>query len=205
MILFNLQARLGSLEAIALNDLTLKADKYSPYFTEPLSVLDVSGNTIAYIGSSGTIFNGVVTTNSSLSAPISVQAKKYVDDSITTLINGAPSTLDNLKQIAIALGNGPTLATHLLTSIAATNNLINLNITSNSTILNTNSVLSVGQSNPATGINNQFVSVDPNNFSVFNNQLVVNSTTGVQTTDTLYDRATIDNFSALIFDTPTWE
>ena len=205
MSLSNLQARLGSLEAIALNDLTLKADKYSPYFTEPLSVLDVSGNTIAYIGSSGTIFNGVVTINSSLSAPISVQAKKYVDDSITTLINGAPSTLDNLKQIAIALGNGPTLATHLLTSIAATNNLINLNITSNSTILNTNSVLSVGQYNPATGINNQFVSVDPNNFSVFNNQLVVNSTTGVQTTDTLYDRATIDNFSALIFDTPTWE
>ena len=102
---FNLNSRVNTLEVLAINDLELKADKYNPYFVAPMTVTDSSNNTIAYIGSAGIIFNSPVTMTSTLSAPISTQQKKYVDDSINTLIGGAPTTLDTLKEIATALGN----------------------------------------------------------------------------------------------------
>ena len=189
---FNTNARVSSLEAVTTNALNLKADKYSPYFEAPLTVTDSSNNTIAYIDSTGIIFNSAVTMTSTLSAPISIQQKKYVDDSISTLIDGAPTTLDSLRELAAALGNDKDLASHLLTSISGINNLINLNTTTNTTIVNTNSQLKVGQYNSANGVVNPFLTVDQNNISLFNG-LVVNSSTGVQTSSSLYNRNSIDN------------
>jgi hypothetical protein len=122
---------------------------------------------------------------------MSAQAKKYVDDSISNLINGAPATLDTLKELATAIGNNPHLASDVLTSLYSLNNLIHLDISSNSTILNTNSILTVGQYNSGNGVANQFFSADANNFSVFNN-FVVNNISGVQTTSSLYNRSSID-------------
>lgn len=53
---------------------------------------------------------------SSLPAPITSQEKNYVGDSINALINGAPSTLDNLEERANAIGNLPNLARHFTAS-----------------------------------------------------------------------------------------
>ena len=133
--------------------------------TSQLNVNDSSNNVISQIDSSGVVLNQPVTLTSSLSAPISLQQKKYVDDSITALIDGAPTTLDTLKEIATAIGNDKDLATHVLTSISGINNLINLNKDTNTTIVNTNSQLSVGQYNPANGTVNPYLTIDPNNIS----------------------------------------
>lgn len=43
--------------------------------------------------------------------------KNYVDTSISNLINSAPSTLDTLNEIAIALGNDPNFATTIITEL----------------------------------------------------------------------------------------
>ena len=181
---FNLNSRVNTLEVLTINDLVLKADKYSPYFTAPMTVTDSSNNTIAYIGSAGIIFNSPVTMTSTISCSISAQQKKYVDDSISALIDNAPTNLDSLRELAAALGNDKDLSSHVLASIAATNNLINLNTTTNTTIVNTNSQLKVGQYNSANGVVNPFLTVDKNNISLING-LVVNSSTGVQTSSSL--------------------
>jgi len=56
--------------------------------------------------------------------------KGYVDGQITNLVNGAPATLDTLKELAAALGNDANL------SVTITNQIANVN--SNITTANTN-------------------------------------------------------------------
>ena len=228
---FNLAARLSSLETLTLTDLSLKADSFSPYLTTPLTVSDITKNTILYVDSSsiilnkvttvnstlnasslsastltikgtsdnillnigplGAVFNTPVTMTSTLSAPISAKQKEYVDNSISALIGvGTPATLDTLKEIATALGNNPTLGSNLTASIGAINALIN--VTGSTTILNTNDKLLAGKYNPFLGTIDTFIDLDSNNFNLYNNKLIVNSTTGVQTTSSLYNRNSID-------------
>ena len=43
--------------------------------------------------------------------------KKYVDDEITALVDGAPGILDTLNELAVALGNDKDMATGLATAI----------------------------------------------------------------------------------------
>ena len=261
---FNLAARLSSLESISLSSLPLKANVYSPIFTGAFTLSDGISNSIAYLASTGIVFNNATVINSSftvndstnhttvatinsggiafnnattinssltisdatnhttvasinsrgiifnspmtitstLSAPISAQARKYVDDTINNLINGAPTTLDTLKELADAIGNNPHLASDILSSIYSLNNLIHVN-SSNSTILNTNSTLTVGQYNSGNGITNQFLGIDINNFNLYNSQFIVNSSTGVQTTATLYNRSSIDNLFSNFYNKAT--
>jgi len=60
---------------------------------------------------------------------ILAQAKSYADAGITSLINGAPGALDTLKEIADALGNDASLASHLTNSIAGVQSSLNSEIT----------------------------------------------------------------------------
>ena len=216
---FNLAARLSSLETLTLTDLSLKADSFSPYLTTPLTVSDITKNTILYVDSSsiilnkvttvnstlnasslssstltikgtsdnillnigplGAVFNTPVTMTSTLSAPISAKQKEYVDNSISALIGvGTPATLDTLKEIATALGNDPTLASRLTANIGSINALIN--VTGSTTILNTNDKLLAGKYNPLLGTIYTLIDLDSNTFSLYNNQFVVNSTTGIE-------------------------
>jgi hypothetical protein len=62
---FNLAARLSSLESISLSSLPLKANVYSPIFTGPLTISDGSSNSIAYLASTGIVFNNATVINSS--------------------------------------------------------------------------------------------------------------------------------------------
>jgi hypothetical protein len=163
---FNLATRLNDLESITNSAFAQKVDKVQPIFISPATIKDGQNNVLANFDSPGIIFNQPVICNSTLSAPITLQQKKYVDDSITALINGAPSTLDTLKELATAIGNDPNLASHFTTSIANLNNLINLNANTNSTILNTNGSLIAGQYNPATGITNPLLTLDINSLSI---------------------------------------
>lgn len=55
--------------------------------------------------------------------------KKYVDDSITALINTSPATLDTLNELAAAIGNDPNFATTMTNQIAT-----KVPLTGNSTI-----------------------------------------------------------------------
>jgi len=152
----------------------------------------INNTTVATIASTGIVFDSPVTISSTLSAPISLQAKAYVDTSISTLIGvGTPSTLDSLKEIATALGNDASLASHLTASIGSIHALINTVTGGSTTVLNTNSQLSIGQYNISNGLLNTLLSLDTNNLSLFNNQLVVNSTTGIQTSSSLYNNNSI--------------
>jgi len=188
---FNLAARISDLEAITDSVFAQKANTVQPTFIGPATIKDDQNNVIANFASSGIVLNQPVTCTS-LSAPISIQQKKYVDDSITALINGAPTTLDTLKELATAIGNDPNLASHFTTSIANLNNLINLNANTNSTTLNTNGSLIAGQYNPASGITHPLLTLDINSLSILNGQFVVNASSGVQTTSSLYNRSSID-------------
>ena len=141
---FNLAARISDLEAITDSVFAQKANTVQPTFIGPATIKDDQNNVIANFASSGIVLNQPVTCTS-LSAPISIQQKKYVDDSITALINGAPATLDTLKELATAIGNDPNLAAHLTTSIVNLNNLINKSDT-NETNLIINNALNIGTS-----------------------------------------------------------
>jgi hypothetical protein len=189
---FNLAARVNDLEILTNTSLASKADRVQPTFIGPATIKDDQNNVIANFASPSIIFNVPVICNSSLSAPITIQQKKYVDDSITALINGAPTTLDTLEELATAVGNDQNLAAHFTTSIANLNNLININASTNSTILNTNGSLVAGQYNPATGITNPLLTLDTNSLNVLSGQFIVNASSGVQTTNSLYNRSSID-------------
>ena len=141
---FNLAARISDLEAITDSVFAQKANTVQPTFIGPATIKDDQNNVIANFASSGIVLNQPVTCTS-LSAPITLQQKKYVDDIITALINGAPATLDTLKELATAIGNDPNLATHLTTSIVNLNNLINKS-DDNMTNLIINNALNIGTS-----------------------------------------------------------
>jgi len=142
---FNLTARISDLEAITDSVFAQKANTVQPTFIGPATIKDDQDHVIANFASSGIVLNQPVTCTSTLSAPITTQQKKYVDDSITALINGAPTTLDTLKELATALGNDSNLASRLSTSIANINNLINKSDT-NETNLIINNALNIGTS-----------------------------------------------------------
>jgi hypothetical protein len=114
-------------------------------FNGPVLINDGTSSALASFDSPNIVFNKPLICNSTLSAPISIQQKKYVDDSITALINGAPATLDTLKELATAVGNDSDLATHLTGSIANIKNLINKSET-NETNLIINNALNIGTS-----------------------------------------------------------
>ena len=97
---FNLTARISDLEAITDSVFAQKANTVQPTFIGPATIKDDQNNVIANFASSGIVLNQPVTCTS-LSAPISIQQKKYVDDIITALINGAPATLDTLKELSL--------------------------------------------------------------------------------------------------------
>ena len=141
---FNLAARISDLEAITDSVFAQKANTVQPTFIGPATIKDDQNNVIANFASSGIVLNQPVTCTS-LSAPITLQQKKYVDDIITALINGAPATLDTLKELATAIGNDPNLAAHLTTSIVNLNNLISKS-DSNETNLIINNALNIGSS-----------------------------------------------------------
>jgi hypothetical protein len=88
-----------------------------------LSSLTVTGNISAanYNYANGvSILSGLVANAGSLSGQIvtaNVNLKGYVDGQFTSLINGSPSTLDTLNEIATALGNDANLSVTLTNKI----------------------------------------------------------------------------------------
>ena len=146
-----LNSKINSVEAEVLNLGEAKANTLFPTFqgtatfNGPVLINDGTSSALASFDSPNIVFNKPLICNSTLSAPISIQQKKYVDDSITALINGAPATLDTLKELATAIGNDPNLAAHLTTSIVNLNNLINKSDT-NETNLIINNALNIGSS-----------------------------------------------------------
>ena len=186
-----LNSKINNLEAEILSIGEGKAPTLFPTFkgtatfSGPVIIKDGTSDELASFSSPNIVFKKPVICNSSLSAPLTAQQKKYVDDSITALINGAPTSLDTLKELAAAIGNDSTLASNLLSKIANLNNLINLNANTNFTNLNTNGKLLVGQYNPYSGITQPLLTLDPNSLNILNGQFVVDASSGVQTTNSL--------------------
>ena len=76
-------------------------------------------------------------------------------------------------------------------NIGSINALVNTVTSGSTTVLNTNSQLRVGQYNISNGDMNT-LSLDTNTLNLFNNQFVVNSTTGIQSSSSLYNKSSID-------------
>ena len=55
--------------------------------------------------------------NSSDHVPTQSSVRAYVDNNLSALVNSAPSTLDTLNELAIALGDNPNFSTTVTTSI----------------------------------------------------------------------------------------
>ena len=123
MASFNLSSRIYDLEAITFSSLSAKAHITQPEFLAPVTIKDGLGDeVIANLDSPGIVFNKPVICNSSLSAPITVQQKKYVDDSINALTQGAPALLNTITELANAINNDPTYATDIATNLTNLNN-----------------------------------------------------------------------------------
>lgn len=92
----------------------------------PNHELTVSGS----VSATGTVyaadatFSGNVTV-AAPSADSHAATKKYVDDSVTNLVDSAPATLDTLNELAAALGDDANFATTIATNIGANTTLIN--------------------------------------------------------------------------------
>lgn len=91
--------------------------------TATLPVANIGAGTITAtdLTVTGTIdvTNTVISNVSTPTLSTDAANKSYVDTSISNLINGAPSTIDTLNEIATALGNDPNFATTMTNSLAA--------------------------------------------------------------------------------------
>lgn len=90
--------------------------------TATLPVANIGAGTITAtdLTVTGTIDVTNTTINNVSTPTLSSHAatKGYVDTAISDLINGAPSTIDTLNEIATALGNDPNFATTITNSLA---------------------------------------------------------------------------------------
>jgi hypothetical protein len=74
---------------------------------------------IANISKSGCLIQKfpLVNNTSDMNKPLSTAQKSYIDTSISGLINLAPSTLDTLSELGLALGNDPNFSTSITSLI----------------------------------------------------------------------------------------
>lgn len=71
----------------------------------------------------GGTLTGALTLNGAPTLALHAATKGYVDTAISDLINGAPSTLDTINEIANALGNDPNLSVTLTNQISTKANI----------------------------------------------------------------------------------
>jgi hypothetical protein len=91
--------------------------------TRVASIASVSGAITASFASlqtSNSALNGSVSVLSAALAPKATTA--YLDSKITTLLNGAPSQLNTLAEMAAALGNNPNFASSISTALSTKGN-----------------------------------------------------------------------------------
>jgi hypothetical protein len=91
--------------------------------TIPPASLENTGVTAGSYGSSTTIpvittnAKGQLTTVTTASLPANLATETYVNTAVSNLVNAAPSTLDTLNELAVALGNDASFATTVTTAL----------------------------------------------------------------------------------------
>ena len=123
--LSSLSANLGAVTAGTLSGGTIPEATSAPTGTEAGAFLDLGvgrmifGNASKYIWWDGTnlTINGVTISNATLQQSTGVATEVYVDTAISNLVDTAPTTLNTLNELASALGDDPSFAASVSTSL----------------------------------------------------------------------------------------
>ena len=104
----------------------------------------------------------------------------YIDNEISTLIGGAPGTLDTLNEIAAALGDDPNLATTLTNTITSAN--LNMKGYVDGQVTTLNSTITTANTNVVGYVDNAVSTANVNLKGYVDNELTSYATTSALTT-----------------------